>query len=59
MLSPPIAALVGIGAIALFRSYLGGSLRWWLLPAAVLATGVEQTMILSAHASWHPGFFPW
>ena len=58
MLSPPIAALVGIGAIALFRSYLGGSLRWWLLPAAVLATGVEQTLILSAHATWHPWLLP-
>jgi 4-amino-4-deoxy-L-arabinose transferase-like glycosyltransferase len=58
ILAPPLAALAGIGTIALIRSYLGNTLRWWLLPAAILATGVEQTIILSAHPAWLPWLLP-
>jgi len=54
MLSPPLAALAGIGTIALIRSYPGNSLRWWLLPGAILITAAEQTIILSGYPTWHP-----
>jgi 4-amino-4-deoxy-L-arabinose transferase-like glycosyltransferase len=58
ILAPPLTAMAGIGTIALIRSYLSDTLRWWLLPAAILATGVEQTIILSAYPAWHPWLLP-
>jgi 4-amino-4-deoxy-L-arabinose transferase-like glycosyltransferase len=58
MFSPPVAALTGIGVIRLLQRYSRESLRWWLLPAAVLVTGTLQTIILSAYARWNPWLLP-
>jgi 4-amino-4-deoxy-L-arabinose transferase-like glycosyltransferase len=58
MFSPPVAALTGVGVVKLLQRYRSESLRWWLLPAAVLVTGTVQSVILSAHAEWNPWLLP-
>ena len=58
LLSPAVAALAAIGTIRLIRSYIGDTLYWWLLPAAILVTGVEQTVILSAYPAWYTWLLP-
>src|SRR5262249_46793377 len=52
MLSPPVAALAGIGAVALWQLYRGGGWRAWLLPAALLVTAAVQAVILRDYDTW-------
>jgi 4-amino-4-deoxy-L-arabinose transferase-like glycosyltransferase len=45
-LAPPLAALVGIGAVGMYQEYVTGSRAGWLLVIAVLATGLVQAYFL-------------
>jgi 4-amino-4-deoxy-L-arabinose transferase-like glycosyltransferase len=45
-MSPPIAALVGIGLVTLWKEYQHKSWRGWLLPLALLATAAVQIYLL-------------
>jgi hypothetical protein len=42
----------------MWRDYRGAGWRRWLLPAAVLATGVGQSIILAGYRAWHPWLLP-
>jgi 4-amino-4-deoxy-L-arabinose transferase-like glycosyltransferase len=45
-IAPPLAGLVGIGAVAMYREYRGDRLTGWLLVAAVLVTGLVQVWMV-------------
>jgi len=51
-LAPSIAALVGIGAVALWHDYRRASWRGWALPVALLVTAATQAYMLSAYPDW-------
>jgi 4-amino-4-deoxy-L-arabinose transferase-like glycosyltransferase len=51
-MAPAIAALVGIGASALWAAWrAGGRGRWWAIAALLVCAGV-QVLILAAHPDW-------
>ncbi|GIV98189.1 MAG: mannosyltransferase [Herpetosiphonaceae bacterium] len=52
MLAPPIAALAGMGGVALWRAYTGAGRSGWLLPLALVICGVTQTQILMGFPAW-------
>jgi 4-amino-4-deoxy-L-arabinose transferase-like glycosyltransferase len=52
MLAPPIAALVGIGALALWEHYRRPGLLGWLLPLALVTTAALQLAILADEPDW-------
>lgn len=58
MLAPPIAALAGIGLVALWRA--GGRGRWMasLLPAVLVASGVLQAYLLRSYPDWNRWLTP-
>jgi 4-amino-4-deoxy-L-arabinose transferase-like glycosyltransferase len=57
-MSPPIAALTGIGAVALFQAGRR-SVRWrWVLPALVAVTGGWAFVLLRRTPGWN-GWLPW
>ncbi|WP_050809929.1 glycosyltransferase family 39 protein [Desulfosporosinus sp. OT] len=47
MLAPPIAALVGIGVVAMWELYKEGGWKSWILPGALIVDGLVQLLILS------------
>ncbi|MGB7993870.1 glycosyltransferase family 39 protein [Methanoregula sp.] len=51
-IAPPLAALVGIGAVGMYREYLENGWRGWILIGAVLVTGLLQVLFLSYNALW-------
>jgi 4-amino-4-deoxy-L-arabinose transferase-like glycosyltransferase len=52
-IAPPLAALVGIGAVAMYHSYRDdGGWKGWLLVAAVAATGIFEVIILNYTPEW-------
>ena len=51
-LAPPIAGLVGIGAMGMYERFVNGSRAGWILVAAVLVTGLLQTLFLSYNADF-------
>lgn len=57
-IAPPIAGLVGIGAIGLYDRYAEGGRAGWLLVAAVLVTGLLQVLFLSYDAEWAGPLLP-
>ena len=58
MLAPPLAALTGIGARALWKSFIAGDKHWFLLPTAFLFTLLWQVYIWSAYPHWEPVVTP-
>jgi 4-amino-4-deoxy-L-arabinose transferase-like glycosyltransferase len=57
-MSPPIAALTGIGVVALFQAGRR-SVRWrWVLPALVAITGSWAFILLRRTPDWN-GWLPW
>lgn len=55
MLAAPLAAIVGVGGVALWRACRRAELAGWLLPLALVATAAFQFSILSnypAQAAW-------
>ncbi|HEU0165595.1 MAG TPA: hypothetical protein VFQ54_11175, partial [Thermomicrobiales bacterium] len=57
-LSPAIAALVGIGIVALWRNHQAGGVRILLLPAALAVTAVVQAHILGTYPVWRDRLMP-
>ncbi|MDB5077298.1 MAG: glycosyltransferase family 39 protein [Chloroflexi bacterium] len=61
-IAPAIAALAGIGLVAIWQDYLQHrsltSWRGWLLPAALLATAISQVHILSGYPAWSSWMAP-
>ncbi|HZQ35594.1 MAG TPA: glycosyltransferase family 39 protein, partial [Dehalococcoidia bacterium] len=58
MLAPAIAALFGIGAVALWQAYRRDRLRGWLLPLTLVATAAMQAYILRSYAGWRDWLTP-
>ena len=58
MLAPGVAALAGIGAVALWHDYRGSGWRVWLLPAALVFTALIQAVILSHFPTWSSWMTP-
>jgi 4-amino-4-deoxy-L-arabinose transferase-like glycosyltransferase len=52
MLTPAIAALVGIGAVALWKDYRSPGWRGWLLPLTLVGAAAVQVYILSNYEGW-------
>jgi len=57
-IAPPLAGLVGIGAVGLYRNYVSGSRAGWLLVIAVLVSGLLQVLFLSYDAEWAGPLLP-
>jgi len=51
-LAPSIAALAGIGVVALWRNYRDTGWRGWALPVVLLMTAAVQAYMLSAYPDW-------
>lgn len=61
MMAPAISALVGIGLTTLWRDYRDRPQRdWrgWMLPLALLITGVFQTTLLTSYPGWSAWLSP-
>src|SRR5215218_6304939 len=58
MLSPAVAALVGIGVVALWREYRFPEWRGWILPVALAVTAGLQTQVLTNYSDWNPWLRP-
>jgi 4-amino-4-deoxy-L-arabinose transferase-like glycosyltransferase len=52
MLAPAVAALVGIGATALWKDYRKPGLRGWVLPVALVGMAAVQDYILWDYEGW-------
>lgn len=52
ILAPSIAALVGAGVVMLWQDYCRYGLRGWLLPCALLITGLAQAHFLASFPLW-------
>jgi 4-amino-4-deoxy-L-arabinose transferase-like glycosyltransferase len=52
MLAPAVAALSGIGTVALWQQYRESRYGWWLLPASLIAVGLIQIHILADYSAW-------
>ncbi len=57
-IAPPLAALVGIGVVAMFREYLAEGWKGWIFVGAVLVTGLLQALFLSYDAQWSGPLVP-
>ncbi|AWI04797.1 glycosyltransferase family 39 protein [Clostridium drakei] len=51
MLSAPIAALTGIGVVSMWKFYKEGGWKSWILPAALIADGLVQMLLISYYYS--------
>lgn len=58
MLAPGIAALVGIGLVALWRGYCASPWLFWLLPVALVGSGLFEYMILADYPDWRGRLAP-
>jgi len=58
MLSPPICALFGIGAVAMWQAYCGPGWRGWLLPFALLVVAWVQISLLTDFPLWSAWLTP-
>ncbi len=52
MLAPGIAALVGIGAVALWRAFQQGGWLGWLLPITLVVTAATQVSLLANYPDY-------
>jgi 4-amino-4-deoxy-L-arabinose transferase-like glycosyltransferase len=59
MLGPAIAALVGIGVMALWRAYGRADAWGWALPIVLAASGVLEVHFASASTLWQSRLEPW
>lgn len=51
MMAPPIAALTGIGVVSMWNLYKEGGIKSWILPAALIADGLTELLILSYYSA--------
>jgi 4-amino-4-deoxy-L-arabinose transferase-like glycosyltransferase len=58
MIAPSIAALAGIGLVALWRDYRSSGWRGWALPLALLVTAGVQAYLLSSYPGWSSWLTP-
>jgi 4-amino-4-deoxy-L-arabinose transferase-like glycosyltransferase len=58
MLAPGIAALVGIGAVALWRAYQQGGRLGWLLPITLVVTAATQVYLLANYPDYRAWIAP-
>ncbi len=58
MMAPGIAALVGIGAVALWNSYTEKGWQGYLLPSALVANAALQAYMLSRYPGWDNWLIP-
>lgn len=59
MLGPAVAALAGIGVVALWRSYASGKTFGWGLPLVVAGSGLMEVQFASASRLWQSRLEPW
>jgi 4-amino-4-deoxy-L-arabinose transferase-like glycosyltransferase len=52
MLAPAVAALVGVGVVALWDDYRSAGWRGWLLPLTLVGTASVQLHILAQYPDW-------
>jgi 4-amino-4-deoxy-L-arabinose transferase-like glycosyltransferase len=52
MMAPSIAALAGIGLVALWRDYRSSGWRGWALPLTLLVTVGVQAYLLASYPGW-------
>ena len=58
MLAPAVAALAGIGAVALWKDYRSPGWHVWLLPLTLVGMAVVQAYILFDYAVWRAWLIP-
>jgi 4-amino-4-deoxy-L-arabinose transferase-like glycosyltransferase len=58
MLAPGIAALVGIGVVALWRAYQQGGWLAWLLPITLVLTAAAQVYLLANYPDYRSWIAP-
>jgi 4-amino-4-deoxy-L-arabinose transferase-like glycosyltransferase len=58
MLAPAVAALVGIGATALWKDYRSRGWRGWLLPLMLVGMAAVQAYILFDYPVWRAWLIP-
>ncbi len=58
MLAPGIAALVGIGAVALWHAFQQGGWLGWLLPVSLVFTAVTQVYLLANYPDYRAWIAP-
>jgi 4-amino-4-deoxy-L-arabinose transferase-like glycosyltransferase len=58
MLAPGIAALVGIGAVALWRAFQQGGWLGWLLPVTLVITAATQVYLLANYPDYRAWIAP-
>ena len=58
MLAPGIAALVGVGVVAMWRDYQRPGWRGWLLPVALLGSAAVQAYIVAPFPEWSQWLMP-
>ena len=58
MLAPGIAALVGIGAVSLWRAFQQGGWLGWLLPITLVATAATQVYLLANYPDYRAWIAP-
>ncbi len=58
MLAPPVAALTGVGAAALWRAYRGPGWRGWALPVTLVGAAAVQAHILADYPDWSGWLVP-
>jgi len=51
-IAPPLAALVGIGAMGMYATYRSDGIKSWLIVAAVAVTGFTTVFFLYYEAAW-------
>lgn len=51
-IAPPLAALVGIGAVGMYGAYRAGGIKSWLLVAVVPVSGFVETLFLYYAMAW-------
>jgi len=57
-IAPPLAALVGINAMAMYEAYRTEGIKSWILVAAVPVTGIIQLVFLYYTAEWSGSLIP-
>ncbi len=57
-IAPPLAALVGIGAVSLWHDYRARSWRGWILPFSLLVTAGVQAYLLTSYPDWSTWLTP-
>lgn len=57
-IAPPLAALTGIGAVALYRAFLSDEPKGWLPVVAIPIAGLCEAVILLSNEKWVGAFIP-